>query len=473
MAALKWASERLFARIEAGAGTLAERPSRPPPGGRRAGAGPGTGRVRPVDRAVAAGAARAVAPATTARRSRNAGGRTSSRSCATGSRRASSPPWRRAGEVADRLVAMVDGLGVETALGYRWTSPRAHARAPARVRGRAARRGATRPSAAHDRRGGGTPSGPAATWWPSRSPPSGPRSPSACRESTRCRSGTACEAGRCARSACGRSCCSGFAADGYARASGRPAPLVLSTGPGALNALTALMEAASAHVPVVAISSQEPRALLGPWPRLPARAARSARRLRARRQARRARRERRGAAGAAGRGVARSRDAADRARLRRDPGRRAGGPDARAVARARWTATRRRPRAARPEAIAEAARLLAAAERPVLWAGGGVERSGAWGELAALAERLDAPVATTYMGKGALPGRPSAERRLGLRRGGLPGTAHRRRRRARGGHGARRGDDGPVPPRVRRPADPPRRRAGAHRGDLPRARPRR
>jgi acetolactate synthase-1/2/3 large subunit len=57
--------------------------------------------------------------------------------------------------------------------------------------------------------------------------------------------------------------CAGFAADGYARASGRPAPLLLSTGPGALNALTALMEAATAHVPVVAVSSQEPRALLG------------------------------------------------------------------------------------------------------------------------------------------------------------------------------------------------------------------
>src|SRR5918997_4487391 len=56
---------------------------------------------------------------------------------------------------------------------------------------------------------------------------------------------------------------SGFAADGYARAGGRPAPLLLSTGPGALNSLTALMEAATAHVPVVAISSQEPRALLG------------------------------------------------------------------------------------------------------------------------------------------------------------------------------------------------------------------
>src|SRR5437660_1033029 len=55
----------------------------------------------------------------------------------------------------------------------------------------------------------------------------------------------------------------GFAADGYARVSGRPAPLLLSTGPGALNALTALMESASAHVPVVAIASQIPRDLIG------------------------------------------------------------------------------------------------------------------------------------------------------------------------------------------------------------------
>src|SRR5438067_12456811 len=39
----------------------------------------------------------------------------------------------------------------------------------------------------------------------------------------------------------------GFAADGYARSTGKPAALLLSTGPGALNALTALMESASAH----------------------------------------------------------------------------------------------------------------------------------------------------------------------------------------------------------------------------------
>ncbi|MGH3115147.1 MAG: thiamine pyrophosphate-binding protein, partial [Gaiellaceae bacterium] len=55
----------------------------------------------------------------------------------------------------------------------------------------------------------------------------------------------------------------GFAADGYARTSGRPAPLLLSTGPGALISLAALMEAASAHVPVVAVASQIPSELIG------------------------------------------------------------------------------------------------------------------------------------------------------------------------------------------------------------------
>jgi acetolactate synthase I/II/III large subunit len=55
----------------------------------------------------------------------------------------------------------------------------------------------------------------------------------------------------------------GFAADGYARVSGKPAPLLLSTGPGALNALTALMESASSHVPVVAIASQIPVEMIG------------------------------------------------------------------------------------------------------------------------------------------------------------------------------------------------------------------
>ncbi len=57
--------------------------------------------------------------------------------------------------------------------------------------------------------------------------------------------------------------CAGFAADGYARSSGRPGVVLLSTGPGALNSLTAVMEAASSHVPLVLISSQIPSELVG------------------------------------------------------------------------------------------------------------------------------------------------------------------------------------------------------------------
>jgi acetolactate synthase-1/2/3 large subunit len=54
-------------------------------------------------------------------------------------------------------------------------------------------------------------------------------------------------------------------------------------------------------------------------------------------------------------------------------------------------------------ALADAAHLLATLPDPVIWAGGGVLRSGAWREVLDLAEVLDAPVATTYMGKGAIP----------------------------------------------------------------------
>jgi acetolactate synthase-1/2/3 large subunit len=59
------------------------------------------------------------------------------------------------------------------------------------------------------------------------------------------------------------------------------------------------------------------------------------------------------------------------------------------------------PRAA-ADAIERAARLLAGARRPVIVAGGGVISADAGGELVALAERLGAPVVTTWMGKGAI-----------------------------------------------------------------------
>ena len=62
---------------------------------------------------------------------------------------------------------------------------------------------------------------------------------------------------------------------------------------------------------------------------------------------------------------------------------------------------RRGPRAAGQD-VERAAALLGAARRPVIVAGGGVMLAAAWEELTALAERLGAPVVTTWQGKGAI-----------------------------------------------------------------------
>ena len=194
----------------------------------------------------------------------------------------------------------------------------------------------------------------------------------------------------------------GFAACGWAHVTGRPAPLLLSTGPGALNSLTALMEAASSHLPVVAISSQIPAGLIGHGRgylhELPDQMAVFAPVVKWATRAsspdavpgciaeawRRALTPPSGPtyveipvdvlAGAAGNSEVGALDGtAHPVNL----------PSARD--------------------LAGAARALSSVPDPVIWAGGGVLRSGAWSELALLAERLDAPVATTYMGKGAFP----------------------------------------------------------------------
>jgi len=52
--------------------------------------------------------------------------------------------------------------------------------------------------------------------------------------------------------------------------------------------------------------------------------------------------------------------------------------------------------------VNKAVEILLGAERPMIIAGGGIHLSRAWGELAALAEYLSAPVATTINGKGAI-----------------------------------------------------------------------
>jgi acetolactate synthase I/II/III large subunit len=192
-----------------------------------------------------------------------------------------------------------------------------------------------------------------------------------------------------------------FAADGYARASGKPAALLLSTGPGALNSLTGLMEAASAHVPLVAIASQIPRDLIG-------RGRGYLHELR----------DQRASFEPVVKWAARARSAEDVPELLAEAWRRAQTPPSGPVfleipvdvltgetdVRAEGLDAGVGPQPEAPPAeLDEAAHALAGAERPLLWAGSGVLRSGAWDELHALAEALRAPVATSFMGKGAFP----------------------------------------------------------------------
>ena len=192
-----------------------------------------------------------------------------------------------------------------------------------------------------------------------------------------------------------------FAADGYARAGGKPAALLLSTGPGALNSLTGLMEASSAHVPLVAIASQIPRDLIG-------RGRGYLHELR----------DQRASFEPIVKWSARARSAEDVPELLAEAWQRAQTPpsgpafveipvdvltgetDARASG---LDGTPPPPAVPDATRLDEAARVLGGAERPLVWAGSGVLRSGAWDDLRAVAEALRAPVATSYMGKGAFP----------------------------------------------------------------------
>ena len=55
----------------------------------------------------------------------------------------------------------------------------------------------------------------------------------------------------------------GHAAEGYARSSGKPGVLLVTSGPGATNAVTALTDAHMDSIPVVCISGQVPTHLIG------------------------------------------------------------------------------------------------------------------------------------------------------------------------------------------------------------------
>lgn len=197
----------------------------------------------------------------------------------------------------------------------------------------------------------------------------------------------------------------GFAADGYARVTGQPAPLVVSTGPGAFMTLAPLMEAFTAFVPVVVIATQiasdaigkgrghlhetpDQTASFAPLVKWTARA--------------RSTDEIPNVLGEAWRRAATPPQGPVYVEVPFDV-LHAAAPDGSPSAELDG-APAQLPLPAEGE-LDRAAGLLAAAERPLIVAGGGAVRSGARAELLELATRLDAPVATTYTGKGVFPER--------------------------------------------------------------------
>jgi 5-guanidino-2-oxopentanoate decarboxylase len=186
-----------------------------------------------------------------------------------------------------------------------------------------------------------------------------------------------------------------FAADGFARGSGRPAAVLVISGPGLTNALTAVAQAYSDSVPLLIIASTPVRASLGRrWGMLHELADQRAL-----------------AAGATGLALHANTDAEARLHLE--------------AAFAFLARGRARPvylglpldllaetTALRPErfasaaaaaqvdaaALAAACDLLAGARRPLIISGGGARHAGA--ALRALLETLDAYLVTTVAGKG-------------------------------------------------------------------------
>ncbi|MEV5429748.1 thiamine pyrophosphate-binding protein [Streptomyces sp. NPDC052701] len=194
----------------------------------------------------------------------------------------------------------------------------------------------------------------------------------------------------------------GFAADAYGRITGEAAPLLLSTGPGALMSLAALQEAAAASAPVLAIGSQVPTAGLGGGRHgylheLPDQAAsfrgvvKSVHTVRTQSQIP-------SAIAAAWQSALTAPHGPVWVEIPQDV---LLAPASLPVVTGLDAAPEDLP--PRPELTAVAADLLSRAARPAIIAGGGVVRSDASGKLRELAERLQAPVVTTFGGKGAFP----------------------------------------------------------------------
>jgi len=197
----------------------------------------------------------------------------------------------------------------------------------------------------------------------------------------------------------------GFMADGLARVSGTVAPLLLSTGPGALTALPALMEAAGSSIPVLAISAQIPVSGLGgsrhghlheldDQSAVFAQVVKGSWTVRTAAQIPSALIEAWELAASVPQGPV-------LVEIPQDILLAAVGDDVPFVSSA--VVEPRAPRV-RDELIAAAAAALDGAQRPVILAGGGAARAGAGEALLRVAEAIDAPVFSTFSGRDAVPG---------------------------------------------------------------------
>jgi thiamine pyrophosphate-dependent acetolactate synthase large subunit-like protein len=193
-----------------------------------------------------------------------------------------------------------------------------------------------------------------------------------------------------------------YAADGYARATGRLGVALVTTGPGAANTLAATGEAMASGSPVVVIATDIPDRLRRPGvyrgvlhetrdqTAMFAPVTKAARTIGAAEEIAVAVLECASTARAAPSGPVYLGVPTDllsqpaSARLLRPP------PP---------------PAPAHPtrSALERARELLAGAQRPLIWAGGGALRADAGALVGELARRLAAPVITTYMGRGLLP----------------------------------------------------------------------
>ena len=194
------------------------------------------------------------------------------------------------------------------------------------------------------------------------------------------------------------------AADGYARASGKPGVLLTHLGPGLTNACTGVANAALDSIPMVVIAGDVQSYYHGRHPHQEVNLHQDADQFQIYRPfCKRVYRVDRVARSAAHHG-ARVPSVAVRA-ARSGARRRADGYLLRGSAGRRVSAdagARSRGRRSMPAIAERIVDALAAAERPVLYAGGGVLSARATAELAALAEALEVPVAHTLMGKGCL-----------------------------------------------------------------------